>query len=269
MIYRSVREQPASITTADLSIFLLGLPTVQRSDTYLEIPRREVRALLYRLATRLEPVSREQLCFLFWPDTPESSAHRALSHLLTHLRHALPRSESLLTCDEYVGLDPQHTWSDTFAFEYLCTASATSTRVEALRQAVELYRGPFLSGFSLNCSAEFEFWTLEQRRALERLYLESLAVLIESETARGTYEAAITYAQRYLHTDDLAEGVHRRLIELYATIGDRTAAMRQFETCAAVLERELGISPQPMTWAAYQVICEGGSPLKPLFRRIY
>jgi DNA-binding SARP family transcriptional activator len=266
MIHLSAGEQPASASTADLSIHLLGLPIVQRASAYLEIPRREVRALLYRLATRLEPVSREQLCFLFWPDTPESSARRALSHLLTHLRNALPRAEAVLTWDEHIGLDPQYAWSDTAAFEQLRTASATSTRVEALQQAVVLYRGPFLSGISLNCSAEFELWVLGERRAWERLYLESLAVLIEAETAHSAYEAAITYAQRYLCADDLAEEVHRRLIELYAAIGDRAAAIRQFESCTAVLGSELGVSPQPMTWAAYRVVREGGSPLKPVTR---
>ena len=83
MLHLTAGEQPASVITTDLSIYLLGLPIVQQARTYLEIPRREVRALLYRLATRLEPVSREQLCFLFWSNMPESSAHRAMSHLLT------------------------------------------------------------------------------------------------------------------------------------------------------------------------------------------
>jgi DNA-binding SARP family transcriptional activator len=260
MIHQSASKQAASGTTADLSIYLLGLPLVRRAGAYLEIPRREVRALLYRLATRLEPVSREQLCFLLWPDTPESSARRALSHLLTHLRNALPGAKAVLACSEHVELNPRYVWSDTAAFEQLCTVS--STRVEALQQAVVLYRGPFLSGFSLNCSAEFELWVLAERRAWERLYLESLAVLIEAEMARGEYEAAITYAQRYLCTDDLAEGVHRRLIELYAAIGDRAAAMRQFEMCTALLRRELGISPQPMTWAAHHMVREGDSPIQ-------
>ena len=50
---------------AELNIRLLGLPSVAQRQSRLDIPRREVRALLYRLANRLEPVSREQLCFLF------------------------------------------------------------------------------------------------------------------------------------------------------------------------------------------------------------
>ncbi len=54
------------------------------------------------------------------------------------------------------------------------------------------------------------------------------------------HAAAITAARRALSRDELAEEMHRRLIALYSAVGDRTAALRQFEQCAAVLERELG-----------------------------
>lgn len=248
---------------AELTIRLLGLPVVAQCQTHLDIPRREVRALLYRLANRLEPISREQLCFLFWPNAPESTARRALSHLLTHLRNALSSPEIVLTRDDQVELNCEHVWTDTAAFEQIGGASLLCRQLSVLQQGVDLYRGPFLSGFALNCSAEFESWVVQERGNWERLYLEALAMLIEEQTARGAYEAAIVNAQRYLTTDDLAEEVHRHLIELYAAIGNRAMAIRQFETCAAVLGRELHITPQPMTWAVYQVILEGGSPLTP------
>jgi len=245
----------------DLKINLLGLPLVMQPTGYLEIPRREVRALLYRLANRLEPISREQLCYLFWPNAPEATARRALSHLLTHLRNALPIPEIVVTCNDHIELDQPRVWTDTAAFEQACCPTGGPRQVADLQQGLDLYRGPFLSGFALNTSAEFEAWVLQERSDWERLFLETLAVLIEEQTAGGAYEAAITSAQRYLHTDELAEEVHRRLIELYAAIGNRAAAIRQFEICAAVLGRELGVSPLPMTWAIYQVVLEGGSSL--------
>ena len=246
---------------AELSIRLLGLPVVAHAQTQLDIPRREVRALLYRLANRLEPVSREQLCFLFWPNAPEATARRTLSHLLTHLRNALPSPAAVTARDDHVELNPRCIWTDTTTFEQLGCTSQLSRSLPALQQRLEVYRGPFLSGFALNSSAEFEAWVVQERGNWERLYLEALAMLIEEQTASGTYEAAIVNAQRYLSTDDLAEEVHRRLIELYAAIGNRAMAIRQFELCAAVLGRELRLTPQPMTWAVYHVILEGGSPL--------
>ncbi|MFQ6059051.1 MAG: BTAD domain-containing putative transcriptional regulator, partial [Anaerolineae bacterium] len=272
---------------ASLRVYLLGPPGVEWAGRPLAIPRRQARALLYRLAAWLQPIPREQLCFLFWPDTPESTARRHLSHLLTHLRRALPAPEMLLAADDHLGLDPGRVWSDTMAFERLCAALTPSPLRpppcppappklggmgggegeggwggggEGLQQAVDLYRGPFLAGFSLPTSPEFEIWLAQERQVWERLYLEALAARIEDLMAGEKYEAAIAYARRYLDTDDLAEDVHRRLIELYAASGDRNSALRQFERCVAVLERELGVSPLPETRVAYQAVLEGRLP---------
>jgi DNA-binding SARP family transcriptional activator/tetratricopeptide (TPR) repeat protein len=280
-------EQSTGPLTESLRVYLMGPPGVEWACRPLAIPRRQARALLYRLAARLQLIPREQLCLLLWPDTPESTARRNLSHLLTHLRYALPAPEVLQTSGDRVGLDPQRTWSDVVAFERLCAVLPPTPPAplplsqpfgfaqgrlwergvqggegegEALRQAVNLYRGPFLSGFSLPDCPEFETWVVQERQCWERLYLAALAALVGELTARRQFDAAIAYTQHYLATDDLAEDMHRRLIELYAAVGDRCAALRHFERCTAVLERELGVSPLPETRAVYQAVLEGRPP---------
>jgi len=254
------REQPTGEAAATLRIHLLGPPEVVWADRVLPLPRRQVRALLYRLAVRPQPVPREKLSYLLWPDTPEADARRNLRGLLAHLRHALPVPDLLLTSQETVGLDPDRTCSDTVLFERLCTTSGPATQAEALQRAVDLYRGPFLSGFSLPGCQEFEIWATAERQIWERLYLEALATLVEEQAAKGEYATAIAYARRHLATDDLAEEIHRRLIELYTTSGDRSAALRQYEQCLTILERELGVDPLPETQAAYRAILEGPPP---------
>jgi len=72
--------------------------------------------------------------------------------------------------------------------------------------------------------SEFELWADLERSAWESHYLEALAALVEAQAAQGKYLAAIEYARRYLAIDDLAEEMHRRLMVLYAAIGDRGAA---------------------------------------------
>lgn len=255
--------QPADYTAA-LRIYLLGTPIVEWENHPLDIPRCQARALLYRLAAYLRPIPREQLCFLFWPDTPESYARRNLSRLLTHLRRALPAPELLLVANDGISLDPLRTWSDVAEFARLRAALHPGTqfaqktgRLGTLQQSVNLYCGPFLAGFSLPECPEFEAWSLQECYAQERLYLEALDDLIEDRTTQGAYAEAIAYAQRYLVSDELAEKVHRHLIELYAAAGDRGAALRQYERCVAVLERELGVSSLPETQTAYQAILHG------------
>ena len=248
---------------ASLRVYLLGPPRVEWAGRPLSIPRRQARALLYRLAVQLQPITREHLCFLFWPDIPESNARRNLSRLLTHLRRSLPDPDVLLTLGEQIGLDPKRAWSDVATFERLCAAQPAYRQSETLQQAVDLCHGRFLAGFSLPGSPEFEVWASQEQYTWERMYLEALEALIEAERARGAYDAAIVCAQRYLETNELAEEVHRRLIELYAASGDRSAALRQYERCAVVLERELSVRPLPETQAAYQAVSEGRRPVRP------
>lgn len=250
-------EEPAELTPGTLRIYLLGTPSVEWAGQSFSIFRRQARALLYHLAAHLEPIPRDSLCYLFWPDTPDATAHRNLTRLLTHLRRELPVPELLLTSRDEIKLDNQRVWSDVSIFERLCAAREPYRRVEALHQAVELYRGPFLAGFSLSDAPEFETWTVTKRQSCERLLLEALATLIEDQTAKGAYAAAIGFAQRYLATDDLAEEVHRHLIELYAAAGDRRAALRQFEQCVEVLEQELGVDPLPETRTVYEAALAG------------
>lgn len=257
MLRQSGRQKSTGDSAGVLRIHLLGPPKVEGADRALALPRRQVRALLFRLAARCQPVPRDELCYLFWADKPDTTARRNLRGLLTHLRSALPAPALLITSQDVVGLDPDSVWSDTVLFERLCTSPKLSTQVEALEQAVELYHGSFLAGFSLPACPEYEIWATTERRTWEGLYLEALASLVEERTAQGEYAAAIAYAGRYLATDALAEDIHRRLIELYAASGDRSAALRQFEECLTVLERELGVDPLPETQAAYRAALDG------------
>jgi tetratricopeptide (TPR) repeat protein len=172
---------------------------------------------------------------------------------------ALPASELVQTRGELIELDAQAVWCDVAAFRQLLPGDKQETN--RLRQAVDLYRGPFLAGFLLPNCVEFEHWVSLLQSTLERLYLEALETLIDGEIARQNYEQASRDAFRYLETDDLAEEIHRKLMALLAIIGDRNAALQQYERCLAALERELGISPLPETRAVYQLVLEGHTPM--------
>ncbi|MEZ4735834.1 MAG: AAA family ATPase [Caldilineaceae bacterium] len=243
-----------------LRVQLLGSLQIAWTDQAIDLPRRQTRALLSRLAAELEPLSRDHLCFLFWPDQPDTVARRNLTKLLTHLRRALPQPDLLVVSNADVRLDPQRVWSDAAAFVQQCSLPLT---MASLQQTVALYRGAFLDGFTLVDSPEFEAWAGQQRHFFEQNYRQALARLIDLTAAAHDYSAAITYAHRYLAQDDLAEEIHRQLIECYAASGDRAAALRQYEACVAILERELGVDPLPETRAAYEAALSA-SPALPV-----
>ncbi len=254
-------EKPPENSTAILQVHLLGAPATKWEGRRLSISRRQVRALLYRLAASPDTIPREYLAFLFWPDVPELTARRKLSGLLAHLKRDLPDPNILVAQDDHIGLDSRRSWSDLVDFERLCTSQPSAAPQEALRQAVDLYRGSFLDGFSLPDGPEYESWITVERESCDRAYLEALTVLIDYGSAGGDYDSALAYAQKYLETDDLAEDIHRRVIELYVAAGDRSGALRQYSRCVTILENELGVEPLPETHAAYQAALASRGPL--------
>jgi DNA-binding SARP family transcriptional activator len=247
-------EQRLEAPPAQLHVHLLGTPEVTWQGEPLDLPRRQVRALLYRLAVDTQPISRDSLCFLFWPDVGETTARHNLSRLLTLLHRTLPDPGILVAQDDRVELRRACVWCDTRSLHALSAAWHDHGAIDALRQAADLYRGPFLDGFCLPDSPEFDLWASQERAHWERLALQALFALVEALALDGDYPGAIAYAQRALAIDELAEDVQRRLIELHALAGQRSAALRQYEQCVAVLERELGVDPTPATQAVYRAV---------------
>jgi predicted ATPase/DNA-binding SARP family transcriptional activator len=251
--------QPVSYPTvaaAPVAITLLGPPQVTVGGRPMTLARRQARALLFRVAAAAQPVPRDQLGFLLWPDAPEETARRNLTVLLSQLRQALP-PDILVTVSAGVALDPALVAVDVARAATLSRAGLRDGRLDLLAAAADLYRGAFLDGLALPEAAEFEGWLTQERQAWERWHLDVLSALVEGYAAAGEYPAAIAAAQRALATDPLAEELHRRLIELYGRQGDRVAALRQFEQCVLLLERELGVEPLPATRHAYEAVRDG------------
>lgn len=243
----SFPNSDASAHDASVRLRLLGPPTVTVNGRPFTLSRRQTRALLYYLAANGSPVPRDQLSYLFWPEMTQSRARRNLTRLLSYLRQALPE-DSLVSSQQNVSLDFRLAWCDSRFFERLCAEGQPA----GLGRAVDLYAGPFLHGFSLSSSPEFDMWLSQEQGRYERLYLLALSQLVEHAAQTGDRTLAIAYAQRYLAVDDLAEEVHRRLISFYGAAGDRLAAQKQYEKCVAILERELGVAPLPETRAAFK-----------------
>ena len=238
-----------------LRVYALGPAWVEWQGERLTIRRRQTRALLYCLAAKEHPVPREELCFGFWPDQPENQGHRQLSHLLSHLRSALPDPDMVQGFGDTLEIDSRRVWCDAVAFRHACSR-LESEQAHSLEYAIQLYRGAFLSGFSLPAAPEFELWVSEQRTLHERLYLDALRALLRGETSHVDYDRAIKYARTYLRVDELAEDVHRQLIILHVLSGDRPAAIQQYKKCVAVLQRELGVEPLPETKAVYEAMLQ-------------
>ena len=86
-----------------------------------------------------------------------------------------------------------------------------------------------------------------ERQRLTSLRLDLLQRLAQARAEAGDGEGAIAAARQLNALDPLREEGHRLLIRLLAASGNRSAALKQHESCAQVLREELGIAPDAET----------------------
>ncbi len=243
-----------------LSIRLFGSPQVEVSGRPVQTDRRKAVALLAYLAVTGQPAGRDHLAALFWPDFDSGRAYAYLRRTLWELGQALGEG-CVQAGREQVALDPRlELWLDVARFQSLTAPGAENApaeRAARLSEAAALYRGDFMAGFALRDSPEFDAWQVEQSESLRRQLGETLAELSRTCAGLGEADAAVAQARRWLALDNLNEEAHRWLMELYALTGQRSAALRQYETCARVLSDELGIEPEPATRALAERIRRG------------
>jgi len=218
----------------------------------------KVRALLaYLCVESARPHRRERVAGLLWPELPERSARSNLRHALSNLRTVLGERDAaspvLIATRQTVRLDPAgDVWVDALEL-----AEQAGGHVSDLVQAVELYRGEFMAGFSLADCPEFEEWVLFQRERFQRLIMDALAHLAERLESQGELECAQEYARRQVEMDPWREKAHRHLMRLLALGGQRAAALAQYESCRSALAEGLGVEPSAETVALARRIRAG------------
>jgi DNA-binding SARP family transcriptional activator len=238
-----------------LDISLLGEVRVAIDSSLVALRSTRVLALLgFLVAHRGAPQRREYIAAQFWPDSPEPQARTNLRRELHALRAELPQVDQWLVAtggtllwqlDHSCRVDVEvfETAADRAAVAW-AAADTPAFRVAAA-DAVRAYRGGFMP-------ALYDDWALTERDRLHRRCLNLLDQLIEAERNDGSYGPAIELARRRIDLEPLEEVGYRTLLQLQAMAGDRAAALQTYHRCTSVLERELGVAPDPATAAEYE-----------------
>jgi DNA-binding SARP family transcriptional activator len=250
----STLEQGFAVTT--LRLCLLGDFALLANDlpvTSLDVPRLQ-SLLVYLALHRGVPQPRARIAYTLWPASTDAQAHTNLRNLLFKLRVTLPEVESFLAVErQTLCFQPQaHVRLDVMEFEGAMARAEQArsmpdlaTERQALEQAIQLYQGDLLP----SC---YDDWIGAERDCLQHLYLGGLERLIELLERDGDYARAIRVAQRLLWVDPLHESIYQHLMRLHAARGDHGAVSRTYQTCAAVLQRELVIEPGLKTRQTYE-----------------
>ena len=236
-----------------LQIRLLGILQISVAGNVLPaLPTQKAVGLLgYLTMYSGKELSREHLAELFWPDRPKVNARRSLHTALWQIRSVfkntgLNPNDFLVTTSSTVTWAPQvEYWMDVPEFE----KAATQGPPQQLQNAIDLYRGSFLSNV-------YEDWCLEERYRLEAYYLRALTKLITYYLSSNRFSSAMETSRLLLKADPLNEIAHRAIMTANYQLGNRSAAIEQYHDCVRLLRNELNIDPSEETRGLYQSILE-------------
>jgi DNA-binding SARP family transcriptional activator len=245
-----------------LALKLLGTPQISLDGVpLLDLGMRKAEALLFYLAVNQQPYTRSALAGLFWPEVAEADAKN-------NLRRVLPRLRALL--GDYLRIDRQTVAFDRQAAYWLDVERFTATLAPfgqaaqpvaldfgQVAQALTLYQGEFLAGFYVRATPAFEEWVLAQREQLRLLALRGLTALADFYITQGAHSAGFAATQQLLALEPWSEAGHLQQMVLLVQMGQRAAALAQYEQGRTLLAAEFGAQPLPLLTAFYEQLKRG------------
>lgn len=235
---------------ARVHLKLLGsFEGVLEAGQELVLQRRKARALLAYLALNPgQEHSRDKLVSLLWGTSDAEHGRASLRQALSALRKSLGGAADRVLNADGDSVSVNADALDVDATEFVRLAAADS--VETLRQCVALYRGDLCEGMDPREPA-YEEWLEAERARYRELARAAMVRLLDRLLDGEALEDAVQTALRLLAMDPLQESVHRTLMRLYAGMGRRNVALRQYETCRKTIRRELDVELEPATKQVY------------------
>ncbi|MBN1657816.1 MAG: tetratricopeptide repeat protein [Anaerolineae bacterium] len=236
----------------ELKLYFFGAPRIERGGQVVAVDTRKALALAAYLALTGGAHRREALAALLWPDYEPERAYGNLRRTLWSLRQAvgdewLDAGQDTIALASRPGL-----WIDVLEFRLhleSCLAHGHGEHevcpdcIPALESAIALYRDDLLAGFSLRDAPAFDDWQMFQAEALRLELGDALAAVTHACIEATDLARAVEHARRRVALDPLNEAAHMQLMIVYAMMGDRAAALRQYEVCVRAIRKELGAEP--------------------------
>lgn len=221
-----------------LEIKTLGNFTINKDGEALDLPiSTRGKVLLVYLVLEGGTHHRNTLAALFWPDSSESKANTSLRVVLTELRKNV--GEYLEINRTSVGLLPDRDlYIDVFDFEELLAEGN-------LRQALQIYRGDFLSGIYITGSTEYENWRRWESERIRLLAVRNLENAVIREMGLENYQKTEHYARGLLKLDPTNTIANQNYIIALALDNHSSDAIIHLKEYQSLLKEELGLDLPP------------------------
>lgn len=197
--------------------------------------QRRSLALLSILAVHGDTgVSRDRLLALLWPDGDPDKVRHALTQSLYHIRRALSCDDLFVIAGPNIRLNGERIGTD--------VGRLLSLAEKGAHQAVgAIYKGPFLDGFVLPSSVEFDQWMSVERSRFQQIVARSFERLAVAAEQSADWSAAVEWYHRLVALDPLSASATMRLMRALWASGDRAGAIQQGRAHATLIYDELEI----------------------------
>ena len=206
----------------------------------VELRRQKPRALLAFLVLHAgEPVSSDALIEALWGESPPRTARAALQNYVAQLRRALGPGIVDSSAGGYV-LEAVSDQIDLGRFERLAAEGRNADgdeRVEKLREALDLWRGPPLADLL------FEPFAASEAARLGELRTTALEDLIDAELARGSGPDLVVELEELIAEHPFRERLRGQLMLALYRSGRQAEALEAYQETRRTLVDELGIEP--------------------------
>jgi DNA-binding SARP family transcriptional activator/TolB-like protein len=235
-----LRRDPTPSRFVAVTLKLLGGLSLEDSSGPLtgQITQRRRLAFLAILgASPRSGATRDRLVALLWPELDAEGARHRLSDSLYVARRALGEA-AVVTVGDDLRIDDVQTQVDVRDFERAIDEGE-------LDRAIALYAGPFLDGFHLGGTGEFDRWVDQERARVAQRYLQSLRAHAAAAERRDDFATAAESLRRLAALDPLDAQVTLQLMRALERSGNGAAALRHARVHQALRDTELGLAEDP------------------------
>jgi DNA-binding SARP family transcriptional activator len=244
----------SAVTTspaADVAFRLLGPLEVEVGGKPLQLGGQKQRALLALLLIHAgEVVPTDRLVDELWGERPPRTATTSLQNFVGQLRKVLPADLLVTKAPGYLlRISPDQV--DVDRFEQLVRTARTqdaAARVKALREALDLWRGPPLADFA------FEGFAAGEIRRLTELRVDVIEGRIEAELELGAGGELVAELEALVAEHPLRERLRGQLMLALYRAGRQAEALQSYHDARHVLVEELGVEPAPALQQLYRSI---------------
>jgi LuxR family maltose regulon positive regulatory protein len=250
---RKIRKEASVIqfAPARLEIHALGRTEViirNRPLTISDWKTQTSRDLFFLFLAHPEGLTKEEVGELMWGELSPAELKLRFKNAIYRMRHAIG-SEAVLFQDNFY----QFNRSTDYEYDVQSFLSATDqakqekkdeVRLELLKHAVELYKGPYLPDVG-------DIWVEPDRQRFQEIYFSNVISLGNLYVSSERFDEGLALAKTALKSDPYNEEIHRLMMEIYARTGNKSAIAKQYEMVTKSLRDQINAPPSEETTDLY------------------